>query len=516
MLPIDNDIREQILKQDGNVVISASAGTGKTYTTVLRITRDANVNTGYMTFAAITFTRKAAKEIANRLGPKKVDGFVGTNDNFVLLEVIQPFLYDAFGNDYKIVIKPDYNTANAVRTNREGLEKIKDSGYMCKLIDKRQNFPFRLALAVLKKSHSARRYLKSKYYRFYIDEYQDCDVDMHNFFMYLSDELAIPLFIVGDEKQSIYSWRGAYCKGFVDLYEKPGFTRFELRHNFRSCIAIQNYSNIFMPSVRSYYKTVKVADEVSIYKYNNIEEACNFIFSWISKVDKCAMLNFKRDVARVWSSSLNQYGLNFIYVPEPQIENSDMESEHIWVARGIASYCLKNRYSEYDFRDEIPVPESIKISTLKTKLETILRMSDEAEMFKEACIDLYKFLGFLDKTEKMMLEVNVVFNVISDDQNIYFYNQERYLFTSGTIHSSKGLEFNQVIINAGDYDLSKDDMKFLHYVAVTRPEKKLLILANGDTIFNRYMEYIDEAVTETQNLGFDISTENVIKIIESE
>ena len=97
MLPIDNDIRNMVLIQDGNVVISASAGTGKTHTTILRIKRDLENNKGYKTFAAITFTKKAAKEISCRLGPQRSDGFVDTNDNFVLNEVIRPFLYDAFG-----------------------------------------------------------------------------------------------------------------------------------------------------------------------------------------------------------------------------------------------------------------------------------------------------------------------------------------------------------------------------------------------------------------------------------
>jgi len=92
MLPVDKDIRDQILSQEGNIVISASAGTGKTYITIQRIIKDIEKNKSYQTFAAITFTRKAAKEISNRLGPQKSEGFVGTNDNFIWKEIIQPFM----------------------------------------------------------------------------------------------------------------------------------------------------------------------------------------------------------------------------------------------------------------------------------------------------------------------------------------------------------------------------------------------------------------------------------------
>lgn len=48
-----------------------------------------------------------------------------------------------------------------------------------------------------------------------LDEYQDCDKDMHALFMYICESLNIDTFVVGDEKQSIYMWRGAYPKAFM-------------------------------------------------------------------------------------------------------------------------------------------------------------------------------------------------------------------------------------------------------------------------------------------------------------
>ena len=65
-------------------------------------------------------------------------------------------------------------------------------------------FAFKLALHILKKSHAAKRYLSNRYFRIYVDEYQDSDKDMHNFFMYINEVLCIPFFIEGDLKLSIY------------------------------------------------------------------------------------------------------------------------------------------------------------------------------------------------------------------------------------------------------------------------------------------------------------------------
>ncbi len=513
MLPIDNDVREKILTQEGNVVISASAGTGKTYTTVLRIVRDAEENKTFQTFAAITFTRKAAREISTRLGPNAGDGFVGTNDNFVWSEIIQPFMYDVYGSDFKIDIKPDFSNENQINKFSEGIEKIRNTQFMCKYDDNKKNFAFQLALEILKNSHTARRYMRAKYYRIYIDEYQDSDVDMHNFFMYLCDKLNIPLFIVGDAKQSIYGWRGAYSKGFIGLFNKEGFIKFELRHNFRSNQAIQNYSNIFMESVRQYYKPVKLNNEIMLYKYSSENDAANYINNWLDKDKKCAILNFSNNDAKLWSDRLNKIGIDFVYIPSSPLDNVAMESEHIWIARGIANFILQYRYSEYDFRDEIPMPENFKISILKSKLDLIKSNTEEYEVFCNGCFGLYNYLEYQIITEKIESEVRALYDVVADTQYVATYNQDRYKFTSGTIHSSKGLEFNQVIIHASNYNLNRDGINFLHYVAVSRPEERMLIFAESEYIKTRYLGYIKNAIRSTSSLGFDVDIEDIIKVV---
>lgn len=78
-------------------------------------------------------------------------------------------------------------------------------------------------------------FLQAKYFKIYIDEYQDCDRAMHKLFMYLCDTLGIEMFVVGDEKQSIYIWRGAYPQAFSSILEKTNFANKFMGDNFRSC-----------------------------------------------------------------------------------------------------------------------------------------------------------------------------------------------------------------------------------------------------------------------------------------
>ena len=513
MLPLDKDIRDEILTSEGNIVIGASAGTGKTYTTIQRIIKDTEESKNYQTFAAVTFTRKAAKEIISRLGPNKGEGFVGTNDNFIWLEIIQPFMYDVYGMDFRKEIKPDFNDENQIRTFGEGIETIRKTQLMCKYSNIRENFAFQLALEILKNSHSSRRYLKAKYFRIYIDEYQDSDVDMHNFFMYLCDELEIPLFIVGDAKQSIYSWRGAYSDGFNGLFTKQNFKTFELWHNFRSNKVIQNYSNIFMKSVRRHYQQTEFNDEVIAFKYSIDGEAVDYINKWIDVDKKCAFLNFSNNSAENWSKRLKDVGLPFVFIPGSPLDNSNLESEHIWIARAIAHYSLQHRYSEYDFRDEIPMPEAYRISDIKQLLKEIKESQYDYFLYEENCIKLYGYLGYTENFDKIKKEVSKLYEVVNDEKYMPTYNQERYKLTSGTIHSSKGLEFEQVIINAQDYDMTRDGTNFLHYVAISRPEERLLIIAQNG-FMDRYKGYIHDVISKTKNLGIEIEVEKVIKFIE--
>ena len=85
----------------------------------------------------------------------------------------------------------------------------------------------------------------------YVDEYQDCDKDMHALFMYICEILNIDTFVVGDEKQSIYMWRGAYPKAFMSIWDRDDFSKKFMRDNFRSCQQIQNYSNLLCDETRN-------------------------------------------------------------------------------------------------------------------------------------------------------------------------------------------------------------------------------------------------------------------------
>lgn len=511
---IDINDRDLSITEKGNIVISASAGTGKTYTTIQRIISDKESNKSYQTFAAVTFTRKAAKEIQSRLGPNVDGGFVGTNDTFVLTEIIQPFMYDVYGKECKGDLKTDYTDENQVSSFEKGVNKVKETRVICKYENQHENFAFQLALDILKKSESARMYLMSKYYRIYIDEYQDSDIDMHKFFMYLADDLGIPLFIVGDEKQSIYSWRGAYSTGFTSLFTKAGFKKFKLMHNFRSVKAIQNYANIFLADVRENVDLVEFDGEVQLLKFVSDNEATTFIKEWLDTSKNCAFLNYGNNDAKKWAENLNSIGLDFKYISTSPLDFSNMESEHIWVSRALANYYYNSSYSEYDFWDETITPERYKIAELRDKIKSIFEQIKDSDEFIKKATELYNYLEYGDDVEKIYKEIEVLYKVVTDEEYEATYNQSKYKHTSGTIHSSKGLEFKQVIINAENYIFNDDENRYVHYVAVTRAENRLLIIAKNGCRSSRYIEELNNSINETIKIGKEISIDSIVKIME--
>lgn len=166
-------IQEKIVETSGNLIVRASAGTGKTYTMVNKIAKEIDDNHTHKVVAAITFTIKAAQEIKDRLSVDIVQHFIGTNNSFAIEEVIKPFLKDVYGADFDLDMSTDYSAK--VDTFQEAIEKIRNEGILCSYRDNKRNFIFDLAQEIVENSSACRLYLQAKYFKIYIDEYQDCD-----------------------------------------------------------------------------------------------------------------------------------------------------------------------------------------------------------------------------------------------------------------------------------------------------------------------------------------------------
>ena len=489
-------IQEEIIKIPGNLIVRASAGTGKTHTMVNKIVKEIEDNHTHKVIAAITFTIKAAQEIKDRLSVDITNHFIGTNNSFVIQEIIKPFMKDVYGAEFDLDMSTDYSVK--VKTYQAGIDKIKLEGVLCSYLDNKKNFIFDLAQKIVEESLACKLYLQAKYFKIYIDEYQDCDKSMHKFFMYLCDELCIDTFIVGDEKQSIYIWRGAYPEAFRNIWEKTNFEKRFMGDNFRSCQQIQNYSNLLCEETRRLYIPTENLENIVWLTPTTVEWALNVI-SQIDVGKKSALLRFSNENAKLGAEALTIAGIEYKYIP--QIPIADITTDTAWLYSAVAKYLILEKYSAYDVISEITVEgnESKKtISAVKNLLNSIERSKDDKFSFNIAVEKLAEYLGYQTREEHL----NKLYQTVSDKSFHVAFEVDKYQHIAITFHSSKGLEFEQVIVFAEDYRLSDMPSIYNHYVSVTRAKNKLVIVKLNNYNANCFQANLSKLFLKS---GLDIS-----------
>ncbi len=464
--------QEKIVNIDGNLIVRASAGTGKTFTLVSKIAHDIGKNHNHKVIAAITFTIKAANEIKERLTIDPDRHFIGTNNSFAIEEIIKPFMRDVYGSDFDLDMSTDYSLK--FDSFDKGISQVKNNQLLGAYSDSKNNFIFQLAYDILTKSRACREYIKARYFKMYIDEYQDCDKDMHALFMYICDELKIETFAVGDEKQSIYIWRGAYPQAFLSIWEKDNFSKEFLRENYRSCTQIQNYSNALCDETCDLFYKVDNCLPVALLCTNHSEWAAKTV-SLLDKNKKTALLRYSNGNAEKGADELNRYGMGFVYIPQTPI--SDITTNTAWLYNALASYFILPKFSVYDILQIVP-EEAVGSRKVKSYVEKKLAELDE-------CLELEDKESFFASVEKIALyfgyevkneHVNKLYETIQNPRYHSSFKEADLQNVSITFHSSKGLEFDQVVVFAEDYRLDKPDSVYNHYVAATRAKQKLIIV----------------------------------------
>ena len=471
----------------GNIVVSASAGTGKTRTMIAKIINDLLNNKTHKFIAAITFTIRASQEVRDRLTLDSSQCFIGTNNSFAIEEVIKPFMKDVYGDDFDVDIDTDYtNIDRKLDAFADGIQSIKDYCTIYSYSNNKKNFVFDLALAIVKKSLACRLYLQAKYFAIYIDEYQDCDSDMHDFFMYLSDVLKITTFIVGDDKQSIYRWRGANPELFKSIFQKESFSHKALTENHRSDKQIQDYSNLLFKETRLLVENPQNRDCIIWVRATNDDWAAKVI-PLIDAERTSALLRYQKEYSNVTkkygasdcADMLTANGIEHIFIPQTPIDG--ITTNTAWLYFAVASYVLLNAYSAYDFINDIPVEsDAFTVGKIQRMLDAIKQASidDNSEDFSLSTKLLADYLGYVTSDQ----HIGKLYETATDNRYAIALNQEKPQHCALTLHSSKGLEFEQVLLFIEDYahfgEVNADHINN-HYVACTRAISKLIIITTG-------------------------------------
>ncbi|MDU8967593.1 UvrD-helicase domain-containing protein [Clostridium tertium] len=488
----DSEIRKEIIKSNYSLVILAGAGSGKTTLLTNKIISFIEKNKTHYKVAAITFTQKAAYEIKTKLNGRGVRNFIGTNDSFVEQEIIRPFLTDVYGDEFSKDFIVTYSS-DKFHLYSEGLNILKTKKALASYSNNKKNFKFQLALEILKKSIVAKQYMVAKYKWIFIDEYQDSDEDMHNLFMFIK-ELGVNLFIVGDLKQSLYSWRGAKPELFKSLYENDnGFKKFELLENFRCSKCVQNYANII-----EYRDLSRYQDECREINVIGVENRLQCILDNLDLDKEISFLARRNDQAEEIKSELNSAGYNFTFIAKSPLDDLGTVNKNTFI--NLARYVKDRNYTHYDFVNNIAGDYSKKdIMKIKSIIEPLLSNPSEDDI-ERILLELFAFLGLVFYEN---IEIPSFIKSIQDSKYDNSFNGKSFKHNVMTIHSSKGLEFEQVVMYASDFKIHWNRDLNEHYVAVTRAKSKVIIVLDDNN-------YIKEVCNIVKSLGLEIS--KIIKI----
>lgn len=323
--------QEAVQHINGPMLVLAGAGSGKTKVLTNRIAYliENDVHPGNI--LAITFTNKAAKEMKERvinligndayniqistfhsLGLKIVKenyDFLGYDKNFIILDsddtltVVKKLMKD-------LNMNPAYYNARDIRNKissaknelilPEDYHKLEFDNKIveiykkyCQKLKNNNSVDFDdlliLPIKLFKESKEILNSYQERYKYLLIDEYQDTNEAQYIFSKMLSDKYK-NIFVVGDNDQAIYAFRGANFKNILN-FEKdyPSCKTILLEENYRSTQTILNAAN----SVIKYNKQRKDKNlwsnneegtKVKYIQINDEKEEANYVAEEIKKL----------------------------------------------------------------------------------------------------------------------------------------------------------------------------------------------------------------------------------------
>lgn len=522
---VPTDIQRTIIEHDGNTVVLASPGSGKTFVLSEMIKRAIKKDDMmlYQGVIAISYTRKASANLKNRTlgdGTAQKNSFFGTIDNFCLTQIILPFGNYVFGHPSKeleIVSGGDlpkeesqkYVWIDSEHPDYESIEEYQfanlaglfSAGFV--LVESLEL----LALYIIRNCRACKNYLKARFKYIFIDEYQDADTYTNSIFLDLVG-MGIIGVAVGDENQSIFGFAHKDSQYIRALKSNPNFDEFSLNENFRCAIPIINYSNRLLDANSKILDTKD--DAVFLIRVDGSEESiAKFIDNNIEKIRKCWSVSDNSKIAILVRKSMTQ-----------DILNNCLETPHRLVETTVLDKDLNPRSRlfalllHYYFDDTMPflsiLDEFVDYEMMSQHERR--RLYDESVIIRN-CVDDYESISkhFNQVADILLPKIGVGASlsklkiVMSDDRALCSYkpvnSNELQLMT---LHKSKGLEFDIVFhLNVCEWELPtkipkdgdfnnliysnwRQDID-LHYVGITRAKKACIMVrgskrtkSNGD------------------------------------
>lgn len=335
---LNKEQKEAVMHVDGPLLVIAGAGSGKTRVLTHRVAYlidEKNVNP--WNIIAITFTNKAAKEMKTRIenivGPKANDIWIGTFHSMCVRILRREITRIGYGSDFVIFDTGDVKTVIKECIKELKLdEKVYSDKYLSYEISKAKNemiTPDRFAnmyasnarmtvvanvynlyqsklkknnavdfddiinntIKVFEENPDVLGVYQDKFKYVLVDEYQDTNKAQDKLIMLLSAKHH-NVFVVGDDQQSIYKFRGADIQNILNFGKNFASTKvIKLEQNYRSTGSILNVANEVIKNNRGNVKKKlwtenDIGFKPCVFQANDEYDEANYVVSQINTLKR--------------------------------------------------------------------------------------------------------------------------------------------------------------------------------------------------------------------------------------
>lgn len=426
--------KNAVTGRNKKILVLAGAGTGKTKVLVSRISYLIAKGVSSNNILAVTFTNKAAGEMKERLSSMLLEKvnvktmYVGTFHSICRRIIKQNFMYLGIDKDFQCIDADDQNSL--AKRILEDVSDLKDyfeakdyisyvnfckekcfrpdslnlydfsqeNGYTSYHIKFYAEYEKRLRISNLLdfgdlllyvyELFNKEKKILNQYQQLFrhvlVDEFQDTNFIQNEIVKMIAEPNY--LFVVGDDDQLIYEWRGAEIEnilGFANKYDDCLVVRLE--ENYRSTSNILNAANEIIKNNKSRYgknlwTNTGDGEKITLYEAPSAQKEANFIVSQIENLVNVKNKNYDDFMILYRSSFISRLIENFLF--QKKIPYIIYGGVSFWLRseiKDVISYLqlIQNKANNIAFERVIAKP---KRGFGKTFLTDLSKYADENKM----------------------------------------------------------------------------------------------------------------------------------------
>lgn len=368
-----------------------------------------------------------------------------------------------------------------------------------------------------------------------IDEVQDNAIFEFIFFLNLTCKLKNHLYLVGDCSQTLYEFRASDPKALNAIEGSGIFASFPLNINYRSNQNILSFANSLLGDIEAnQHANIQLqafnlntitkqsfADAVIVdyNKINKIRELHDWLYTklhnsdftdWVDaklkRHEQICVLSYKRADAVFMQKTLEQMYPNHKFTSIIPVKNKTYTQFSDYVLHNEEQLNALPLTSAIDIcdriraeilvettnsaaviyaKDKTAILANVQKSLQEWQAENLAIIQDKLNVYQKNLLSHYELINIIKET---LIDFEIKKNalrqsLVSQKNASRKENTDNADFVFSTIHSAKGLEFDNVVLLYHNENAMSEELKRMYYVALTRAKQNEYIIAY-DTTFN--------------------------------